>query len=131
MNKLIAICICLALAGLSCQQADPYTAYAKDFCNCVQPFAALQERIMAMDENTTEEEMGQLFSDGQKADSEVQNCLLGLQEKYPDLDMEKEQEIMNALRNTCPEIVSLMEASANPDAEMPDALPSESAPETE
>ncbi|GAB4259890.1 MAG: hypothetical protein Kow0027_27340 [Saprospiraceae bacterium] len=125
MNKLIAMFFCLALAGVSCQQADPYEAYAKDFCNCVQPFAALQERIMAMDENTTEEEMGQLFADGQKADADVQSCLMGLQEKYPDLDMEKEEELMNALRNTCPDIVRLMEQSANPDVEMPDDLPME------
>lgn len=125
MNKLIAMFFFLALAGVSCQQADPYADYAKDFCNCVQPFAALQERIMAMDENTSEEEMGQLFADGQKADADVQSCLMGLQEKYPDLDMEKEEDIMNALRNACPDIVRLMEESANPDVEMPDETPTE------
>lgn len=123
MNNLLTLIFCLTLAGLGCQQANPYDAYAHDFCNCVQPFADLQERIMAMDENTTEEEMGKIFSDGQKVDAEVQSCLLGLQEKYPDLDLAKEGEVMNALRSACPEIVKLMEDSANPEADLPEENP--------
>lgn len=125
MNKVLALFFCLAIAGISCQQPDPYADYAKDFCNCVQPFAALQERILNMDESTTEDEMSKLYADGQKADTEVQNCLLGLQSKYPDLDMQKEQEIMEALRKACPDIVKLMEESATPDMEMPAEMPAE------
>ncbi|GIV31612.1 MAG: hypothetical protein KatS3mg029_0963 [Saprospiraceae bacterium] len=114
MKKYSTILAALTLLLLSCNQTNPYEAYAEEFCACVQPYADLSKRIDSLSEDPSEEEMNQLYADGQKADADVQTCLMRLQEKFKDLDMEKEKELMDALEKKCPHILELMQQNAQP-----------------
>lgn len=121
MKKHFILLAALTLSLVACNESNPYDAYAQDFCNCVQPFTELRDRIDSLGENPSDDEMSQLYAYGQQVDADVQTCMMRLQEKYKDLDMEKEEEIMNAIRKACPHIVEMMEQSAQPEPEMPES----------
>jgi hypothetical protein len=118
----LALLVCLAAAG--CKSKDKYEAMAEDLCTCMKPMADLQKKLMSMIDEGRQEDIMNLSEEAQKVDEDGQACIRQLEKKHGQIKgAEEETKAMDALRKICPDIVELMEATADPEMMMPDTLP--------
>lgn len=129
----------VAVLAVSCSpKKDKYEAFAEDLCACMKPMADFQNQITKMVEGGKQDEIMTMLEQGQKIDEDGQACIAALEKKHGVIEGEEaENKAMEALRKVCPDIVAMMEQSAEPglapeemieDGEMPMEEGAEEAP---
>ena len=105
-----------ALLAASCSpKKDKYEAFAEDLCTCMRPMADFQNEISKLVSEGKQDQVMAILERGQKIDEEGQACIAALEKKHGTIEGEEaENKAMEALRKVCPDIVSLMEQSAEP-----------------
>ena len=109
------ILLFLSVTMFSCKgkkMATDYDAMAKELCDCMNPLVEMNETIQKLTQAGDTDAVGDMFSKMEAKFTEGEQCALGLQKKYGDMNTpEQEAKAKAAIRKACPKVADMMDQS--------------------
>ena len=92
---------------------ENYEQIAKEVCDCMRPLSESYNSIKDAREDNNSEALQRFVEEMEAANEALSACAGRIEERYGDLEGEREEHVKAAMQKVCPEIIATLNEAEN------------------